>query len=98
MTIKAPFQPSYTLGQVVAPAAAAASITIGAGSKQLCLTNLGSNICYVRVGTGTIAATTADMAVPPGVQITISKAQDDSVLSHISALGTSLHVIPGEGF
>lgn len=98
MTAVVPFNPAYTQGQVVAPAAGAASITIGKGAKSLCLSNIGANVCYVRVGGSTVVATTADYAVPAGAQLVVSKFQDDDTLSHISAAGTTLHVIPGEGF
>ena len=101
MTIKAPFGPAYTQGQSVVPAAGAATITIGKGAKSLCLSNTGTGWCYVRtfqVSKGAVAATTADFPVPPGAQTSISKPEDDDSLSHISAAGTTLHVIPGEGF
>ena len=96
MSAQQPSNPAYTSGQVVSPAAGAASITL-AGNKQVCLTNLGANVCYVRIGTGTIAATTADYPVPVGAQTVITKAETDTVLSHISAAGTTLHVMTGEG-
>lgn len=98
MTIKAPFYPSYTNGQTVTPAAAAASITLAKGTKQICLTNLGANVCYVRMGMVAADATTADYPIPAGWQVSITKNEDDTVLSHISAAGTTLHIIPGEGF
>ena len=98
MTIKAPIQPGYTTGQIVNPASSAAPLTLIAGSKQLIITNLGANLCYVRVGSGTITATNNDYPVPAGAQVVISKAQDDDKLSHISPLGTTLHVMNGEGF
>lgn len=98
MTVKAPLAPAYTQGQTVSPAAAAAFITIGKGAKSLCLTNTGSNICYVRTGVSGIEATTADYPVLAGIQTVISKPQDHDTLSYISASGTTLHAIPGEGF
>lgn len=98
MTIKAPIQPAYTKGQTVTPAAAAASVDIDASAKQVCLTNLGLNVCYVRVSQGGDAATTADMPVLPGSQVIISKGTDEGKISHISASGTTLHIITGEGW
>jgi hypothetical protein len=96
--IIAPFAPAYTQGQVVAPAAAAASIAINSEAKNVCLTNLGANVCYVRIGNAPIAATTADYPVPVGMQVLITKGDGQNTLSYISAAGTSLHVLPGEGF
>ena len=98
MAVYAPFQPSYSKGQVLAPAAASASVPIGLGSKQLALTNLGANVCYVRTSSGASTATTADYAIPSGAHVVISKDQDHDTLAHISAAGTSLHVIPGDGW
>lgn len=98
MTIKAPFNPSYTSGQIVAPAAAAASVSINAEAKSVCLSNLGGFVCYVRVSNAAVSATTADYPVMPGVQVVISKGDGENVLSHISAAGTSLHIMTGEGF
>lgn len=98
MTIRAPVQPAYGTGQVVTPAAGAASISLNSQAKQIILTNLGANVCYVRVGSGTVTATTADYPVPSGAQLVISKGDGDNVLSHISAAGTTLHVMTGEGF
>lgn len=98
MSALQPFNPAYTSGQVVTPAAAAASITINKESKQVCLTNLGANVCYVRVSDVAVSATTADYPVPAGQQAIITKGDGQTVLSHISAAGTTLHVITGEGW
>jgi hypothetical protein len=98
MTIKQPVQPCYGSGQIVSPAATSATATLTPGSKQLILTNIGANTCNVRVGQSVAAATTADYPVPAGAQVVISKGQDDNQMSHISATGTTLHVMNGEGF
>jgi hypothetical protein len=99
MAIDETFAPGYTKAQIVAPGTVSASTLIGKGSKSLCLTNLGTVLCYVRVSTGTFAATSADYAVLPGAQVSISKAQDDDTVSYVTGTGaTSLHIMPGEGF
>lgn len=98
MSVNAPFCPSYTQGQSASAGAAAASITIGKGAKNLCITNLGANVAYVRAGASGIEATTADYPVPGGAQVVVSKDEAHDTLSHISASGTTLHVIPGEGW
>lgn len=99
MTIKAPVQPGYGSGQTLAPAAGAATAQLTAGSKQLILTNLGANPAHVRCGqAGLAAASAADYPVPAGAQVVISKAEADDKLSHMSPLGTTLHVMNGEGF
>ena len=98
MSILAPINPAYTQGQIVAAAAVAASVSVNKAAKQIAVTNLGSNIAYVRTGTGTIAATTADMPILPGTQVTLTKGDNQETFSYISAAGTTLHVIPGEGW
>lgn len=98
MSIFAPFNPAYTSGQTKTSAALAASFSVAAGTNQVCITNTGSNIAYVRIGVGSFSATTADYPVPSGAQVVLTKAQDDTVVSHISASGTTLHFICGNGF
>lgn len=99
MTVIATFAPSYTKGATVAPATGSASTIIGKGAKSLCLTNLSTVVCYVRVSTGAATATAADYPVPANAQVSISKPQDDDTVSYVTAAGTSsLHIIPGEGF
>lgn len=99
MTVIAAFAPSYTKGVTVSPGIASASTTIGEGSKTLCLTNLSTTVCYVRVSSVAASATTADYPVPASAQVTISKPQDDGIVSYITSAGTSsLHIMPGEGF
>jgi hypothetical protein len=94
-----PVSPSYTRGQTVNPAAASANVALSSSSKQLILTNLGANVCYVRLSDDAAAvATTADYPVPSGAQLVISKDERHTRLAHISAAGTTLHFIPGEGF
>lgn len=98
MSIFAPFNPAYTSGQTKTSAALAASFSVAAGTNQVCITNTGSYIAYVRIGVGSFSATTADYPVPSGAQVVLTKAQDDTVVSHISASGTTLHFICGNGF
>jgi len=94
-----PFIPKYAAGQTVSPTTTSASVTLGVGSKSLCLTNLGSVLIYVRASSNGFAATNKDYPVPVGSQVTIGKFQDDSILAYISDSGTgSLHIIQGEGF
>jgi len=100
MAVHSAFQPHYGSNQVLTPGAASASITIGAGNQSLLLENTGANICYVRLGqaiNGTVTATTADLPIAPGTQRVIGKPQDFDTLAHISAAGTTLQVMSGEG-
>lgn len=98
MTARQPIQPAYGQGQTVSPGAGSASMTIPNGTKQVTLTNIGTNPCYVRITNYASAATTADYPVPSGAQVVVTRNDMDTNLAHISPLGTTLHVIPSEGF
>lgn len=99
MSVRAPFNPKYGAGQIVTPAAASAVASVPKGNKNLCLTNQGAAVCYVRSGPAAgLAATVKDYAVPPNSQVVITRFEDDDGLAHISAAGTTLHIMPGEGW
>lgn len=99
MAVLETFNPAYTRGVTISVTTTSAPATVGKGSKTLCLTNLGTETVYVRVSTGTVAATSADYPVLGGTQVTITKEQDMDTVSAITGASTSsLHVIPGEGF
>ncbi len=93
-----PFNPAYGSGQVVTPAAAAAAVTnLNSDDSQVVVTNLGSNVCYVRVAAAGNAST-ADYPLPSGAQVALTKGVGQTRLSHISASGTTLHIMTGNGF
>lgn len=93
------FTPVYGQGITVAPTTSSATSVIGRGQKQLCVTNTGDVVCYVRPVTGSGAATAADYAVLPSTQVCITKDKLADSVSYLSASGTgALHIIAGEGF
>lgn len=99
MSALQPVNPHYTSGQVVSPAAGSANVAINATDKQVILTNLGANVCYIRISAdAATTATTADYPVPAGAQVTITKGEGQNRLAHISAAGTTLHIMTGEGW
>jgi hypothetical protein len=107
MAIFAAFQPAYGSGITETASTTSAQYTIdpatkrsGGGSKAVMVSNLGdTNGVYVRVGTGTITATEADLYVAPGKQFILSKAETDDQIAFLAAASTSaMHAIPGEGF
>lgn len=99
MAVLQPFNPNYNNGQQVSAASASAYITVLGGNKSTCVTNLGTNVAYVRISNDTgKTASQADMPVLPGAQIILTKSTDDNVVSYISPSGTTLHVITGEGW
>lgn len=100
--IKQPFFPNYGTNQVVTPAAASAAIDINKTSRQVRIVNTGANIAYVQtynsLDNATHVATTADFPIAAGMAATISKDTSHDKLCHISAAGTTLQIMTGEGF
>jgi hypothetical protein len=99
MSALQPFDPQYGSGQPLTATASSQYALFSGTNKQVVVTNLGTNVAYVKVTNDTTkAASTADMPVIPGAQITLTKGDDDLAIAYISAAGTSLHVITGEGW
>lgn len=95
-----PFAPSYGSSQTVSPAASSATITLPTGNRSVRIVNTGASIAYVRIfnsQSGALAATVADFPVPAGMASTITKGPYDDRLAHISAGGTTLQIMVGEG-
>lgn len=90
------FMPHYGTGQVLTPGAASASVAIDPEDEYIMCSNIGANVCYVEIGlTGAVTAATSDMVVPAGQQVLIRKGKGMDRLAHISATGTTLHIITG---
>lgn len=99
MAVEARFAPKYQGAIIPTATTTSASSVIGKGSKTLCLTNLGTEACYVRVSFGPATATSADFVIPGNTQHYISKDQDADTISYVAGNATtSLHIMPGEGF
>ena len=98
--IAQPFFPHYGTNQVLTAGAASAPYSLDKQDKQVRVTNTGANKAYFRTydsGAGTPAASSADYCVPAGGVATVSK-QGHNAIAVISATGTTLEVITGEGF
>lgn len=97
-----PFMPKYNSNQVVTPGAASAAITIDKDNRQVRIVNTGANIAYIQTyssaDNATHTATTADFAIPAGMAATITKDTSHDRLAHISAAGTTLQIMTGDGF
>lgn len=91
------FSPAYANGQVLTASAVSLQTAINKSNTSVRIVNAGANIAYVKVGEGTIAATTSDLPLLSGQTIVISKSVGHDQLAYISALGATLHVITGEG-
>ena len=93
------FAPGYGTGVTEVTGIASAANTVQENTASVVLTNLGTVTVYVRIGAAAAAATVADYPVLAGTQVSVSKARDDSHISHISPDGAgSLHYIAGAGF
>lgn len=101
MTVKQPFFPHYGTNQVLAAAAAAAPAALPHGGKQLRVVNTGAAKAYFRtynsLTTPAPVASIADYCIPAGLGCVVSKIGHD-MISVISATGTTLEVMVGEGF
>lgn len=98
--IAQPFFPHYGTNQVLTAGAASAAFSIDKQDKQVRVANTGANKAYFRTydsAAGTPAASAADYCVPAGAVATVSK-QCHNTIAVISASGTTLEVITGEGF
>lgn len=103
MTAKQPFAPTYGSNQVLTSSSSSASVAITPGNKQLRVVNTGSNKAYFKTynsqgGAVSKTASTADCCVAAGMATTVTVNADHDKLAHISANGTTLEVMEGEGF
>ena len=97
MSQACPFRPHFGSNQVLTPAAGAASVPIDGSDKSVLLVNVGANVCHVRISNAATTATAADLPIRAGSHLIVEKMEGFNVLSHISAAGTTLHVMTGEG-
>ncbi len=101
MAAKQPFSPKYGSNQVVTPAAGSATIDIDGDCKNVRVVNTGANKGYFRIfktEDGALTASTADCCVAAGMATTVTKADGQNKLAHISAAGTTFEVMVGEGW
>lgn len=96
------FAPAYGQGASVASVTATSGSTqMGVGAKSIMVTNTGANSVYIRTGlTGLTAVAGTDYIVLALSQVSISKPQDHTHVAYVcdTALTSSLHIIPGEGY
>jgi len=102
MAINQAFAPAYGQGASVASVTSTSGSTqMGLGTKSIVVTNTGANSVYVRTGlTGLTAVAGTDYIVLGLSQVSISKPQDHTHIAYVcdTALTSSLHIIPGEGY
>ncbi len=95
------FNPAFGSNQVIAAAAASAAVSVNQNDDQVRIINTGANIAYVRAyWSATVpapAATVADLPIPPGMASTLTKGQVNDRIAYISAAGTTLNIMTGNG-
>lgn len=73
------------------------SVTIKGIAKSVRVANAGLKTGYVRIGSGSQTATTADCPVLAGTSVVLYKGELDVTLAHIADNGgTTLHVMTGD--
>jgi hypothetical protein len=101
MTTKQPFFPHYGANQVLTAGSTAAPFPLQSGGKQLRVVNTGASKGYFRTynsqNTPAPQASAADYCVPAGTGCVVTRIGHDTI-SVFSAGGTTLEVMPGEGF
>jgi hypothetical protein len=97
MTIRSPFKPHYGTNQQVSVTASSSNSAINADDKSVRIVNSGLNLTYIKVGTGAQTATSADLMLDSGNSIVIEKAMGENNIAYISASGTTLQIMTGEG-
>ena len=98
----APFRPHWGTGQTLNATSASAVASLNSNNKSVRVTNTGStNVAYVRVFSSkdgaSLAADTTQLLVLPNTTVIIGKSEDQDSLSYISASGTTLNIMTGEG-
>ena len=93
------FSPHYGGGQVVSATSTSAQATVAGSALGLRITNFdAANVAYVKVGSGTFTASTADYPIRPNSEIWVTKPYGADKVAYYSLAGSSLHIIEGEGF
>jgi hypothetical protein len=91
------FSPQYGANQTIATGVLSVSVAINPHCQAVRLVNSGVELCYVRLGEGTLAATAADTPIPPDTDLVLRKGYGESTLAVISPGGAGeLQVQTGE--
>lgn len=102
MTTIAPFQPKTGSNQILTATAASGIATIDRSNNQVRVLNSGTGKAYFRVfdsrATPGANASVLDYPILPNASATISKGLNQDSIAYISADGTTLEVMTGEGW
>ncbi len=105
MTARQPFMPTYGSNQILTAGAASLTAAIPPGNKQVRIVNTGANKAYFRTFNsldGAQSATSADCPIAAGMATTVTKPDGGrdahNAFAYISATGTTLEMMTGEGW
>lgn len=74
------------------------SATLTVQTDNVVLTNAGSNLCFVIVGSGAQTATSSHLPMLPGSSVVITKPRDALTVAAITSVGTTtLYATPALG-
>jgi hypothetical protein len=99
MSVIQAIAPVFGSNQIVTANSSSQSTPINASAPQVRVVNTGANKAYVRTYSSSgpaQSATTADFVVLPNMASTFTKSNHDT-LAYISASGTTLEIISGDG-
>ena len=99
MSVLGPFRPSYKSNQVLNATSSSQSVAINPINKVVHVVNSGANIAYFSCASSndTTAASTASCPILAGQTLNVEKGDTINQFNYISAAGTTLQVMTGEG-
>ena len=100
MKINTAFSPEYGTGVTIAATTTSAQAALTGNGSLIRVTNLGASMVFIKVGTGTVTATTSDTALPSGQSMTICRTPVGGLHNVIAAVTSTLtatvYAITGE--
>lgn len=100
--VKQPIFPKFGFGALNAATAVNQIVTRDKSFKQVCLTNIGTQVIYIRIAPAAdnTVASNADYPLLPNTQQVFSTTPEADEISFIapSGVGSSLHNIDCEGY
>ncbi len=100
MKINTAFSPEYGTGVTISATTTSAQASLTGNGSLIRVTNLGTALVFIKVGTGTVTAAATDTALPSGQSMTICRTPVGSlhnVIAAVTASGTAtVYAITGE--
>lgn len=100
MKINSAISPEYGTGISISATTTSAQASLNGNGTLVRVTNVGSDLVFVKLGTGTITATSTDTALPSGQSIVLVRSPVGSVHNVIAAVASAttatVYAITGE--